>query len=52
MGCTRVRGKNCPNNRDLLEQVVVPSPVLEAEASSVAALQTVLSLRMADQPED
>lgn len=52
MGYTRVRGKNCPNSHGLLEQVVVPSPVPEAEASSVAAPQAVLSLRMTDQPEN
>lgn len=53
VGCIRVRGKICPNNHDLLEQVV-SSPVpeyVEAEASSVAALHAALSLRSTDQTE-
>lgn len=54
MGCTRVQDKNYSNSHGLLEQFVVPSsvPEAEAEASSVAALQAVLSLRMTDQPEN
>lgn len=52
MGCTRVRGRNFSNNHELAEKVAVLSPVpQEAEASSLAALQGVLSLRTTDRPE-